>query len=247
MKALYFGDTNVGNVRSWNEDRFVLNEVWGGRSLLGVVIDGVGGDGNGHGRLAAERVAEYITKYFEDCEYNSKSMDVLQAAVINANNFICGFLLKGMKCVLSAVLIDLETGSVDVVHCGDSRVYTFKDGVLCKKTVDDSVVSCLEDSGRITEYEAMRHPQRNVITRCIGSELLQFGTDYIHTYTFQAEPSFSLLLCSDGLYDMVHSSQMTLILNTPLSVEERVGKLIDAALEAGGRDNVTVIIIDLVE
>lgn len=104
----------------------------------------------------------------------------------------------------------------------------------------------MEESGQITEQEAMAHTRRNVITRSIGKEMLYDGSEYIQTHTLQLEPC-TLLLCSDGLYDMVHSQITTQILCEQTPVEERVDKLIDAALEAGGKDNVTVIVIDLMK
>lgn len=95
----------------------------------------------------------------------------------------------------------------------------------------------------------MAHPCRNIITRSVGKEILQWGTEYIQiqTQTIKLKPNTTLLLCSDGLYDMVHSSQMKRIIQEPIPAEKRVEKLIDAALEAGGKDNVTVIIIDLMK
>lgn len=105
----------------------------------------------------------------------------------------------------------------------------------------------MEESGEFTELQAMRHPQCNIITRSVGKDILQWGTEYIQTHTITFEPDTTLLLCSDGLYDMVHSSQTVEILSEPISVDKRVEKLIDAALEAGGKDNVTVIIVDLMK
>ena len=151
-----------------------------------------------------------------------------------------------MSCVLTATLINLETGQMSVCHIGDTRLYVLKGGVLTKITSDHSLVGPKEESGQYTEEQAMRHPQRNIITRSVGKDILHWGTEYIQTHTLQLEPC-TLLLCSDGLYDMVHSQTTTQILSEKASVEERVNKLINAALEAGGKDNVTVIVIDLMK
>ena len=248
MKGNYYGDTNIGNVRPKNEDNFVLKEVWGGSHLLAVVVDGVGG--NGGGDVAAELAARCISEHFYESERTSNSLDVLQAAVLFANNSIYAQhynpWLSNMSCVLTATLINLETGKMDVCHVGDTRLYMLKDSVLTKITSDHSLVGPLEESGEYTEVQAMKHPQRNIITRSVGKDILHWGTEYIQTHTIQLE-SCSLLLCSDGLYDMVHSQITTQILSEQTPVEERVDKLIDAALDAGGKDNVTVIVIDLIK
>lgn len=248
MKTNYYGDTNTGNVRPKNEDNFVLKEIWGGSHLLAVVVDGVGG--NGGGDVAAELAARCISEHFYESERTSNSLDVLQAAVIFANNSIYAQhynpWLSNMSCVLTATLINLETGKMDVCHIGDTRLYMLKNSVLAKITSDHSLVGPLEESGEYTEVQAMKHPQRNIITRSVGKDILHWGTEYIQTHTIQLEPC-SLLLCSDGFYDMVQSQITTQILCEQTPVEERVDKLIDEALEAGGKDNVTVIVIDLMK
>jgi serine/threonine protein phosphatase PrpC len=152
-----------------------------------------------------------------------------------------------MSCVLTAALINLKTGKMDVCHVGDTRLYMLKDQILTKITSDHSFVGPMEESGQLTELEAMDHPRRNIITRSVGKDILQWGTEYIQTHTIMLEPDSTLLLCSDGLYDMVHSSRTVEILSEPISVDKRVDKLIDAALEAGGKDNVTVLVIDLIK
>lgn len=248
MKAIYYGDTNIGNIRPKNEDAFVLKEVWGGSHLLAVVVDGVGG--NGGGDIAANLACKCISEHLYESKQTTYSLDTLQAAVIFANNSIYAQhynpWLSQMSCVLTAALINLENGKMDVCHVGDTRMYMLKDDVMTKVTSDHSLIGPLEESGEYTEEQAMKHPQRNIITRSVGKDILHWGTEYIQTRTLHLEPC-TLLLCSDGLYDMVHSSQMKRILQEPIPAERRVEKLIDAALEAGGKDNVTVIVIDLMK
>lgn len=248
MKALYYGDTNIGNIRPKNEDAFVLKEIWGGTHLIAVCVDGVGG--NGGGDVAANLACKCITDYFNGLDISTNGLEDLMGAVRFANNTICSEhyvpYLSQMSCVLTAVLINLETGRLDVCHVGDTRLYMLKDCVLTKVTSDHSIVGPKEESGQITELEAMVHPSRNIITRSIGKEMLYDGSEFIQTHTLHLEPC-TLMLCSDGLYDMVHSSHMKGILQEPIPADERVEKLIDAALEAGGKDNVTVIVIDLMK
>lgn len=248
MKALYYGDTNIGNIRPKNEDAFVLKEVWGGTHLIAVCVDGVGG--NGGGDVAANLACKCITDYFNDLNIQTDCLESLMGAVRFANNTICSEhyipYLSQMSCVLTAALINLETGRMDVCHVGDTRMYILKDSILIKVTYDHSLVGQMEDSGQISEEAAMVHPRRNIITRSIGKEILYDGAEYIQTHTLQLEPC-TLLLCSDGLYDMVHSQITTQILSEKTPVDERVDKLIDAALDAGGKDNITVVVIDLMK
>ena len=248
MKAIYYGDTNIGNIRPKNEDAFVLKEVWGGTHLIAVSVDGVGG--NGGGDVAANLACKCITDYFNGLDISTNGLESLMGAVRFANNTICSEhyipYLSQMSCVLTAALINLENGKMDVCHVGDTRLYSLRKDVFTKITSDHSIVGPLEESGQITEGEAMVHPSRNIITRSIGKEMLYDGAEFIQRHTLHLEPC-TLLLCSDGLYDMVHSSQMKRILQEPIPADERVEKLIDAALETGGKDNVTVIVIDLMK
>lgn len=248
MKALYYGDTNIGYIRPKNEDAFVLKEVWGGTHLLAVVVDGVGG--NGGGDIAAYLACKCITEHFNELGVLTDSLDNIIGAVRYANNIIYSerrnSAFNQMSCVLTAALINLKTGKMDICHVGDTRLYALRKDVFTKITSDHSIVGSMEESGQISEDAAMRHPRRNIITRSIGKEMLYDDSGYIQTHTLHLEPC-TLMLCSDGLYDMVHSSQTKQILQESIPAETRVEKLIDAALEAGGKDNVTVIVIDLMK
>ena len=246
MKTDYCGGTDIGNVRAKNEDAFVLKEIWSGTHLLCVVVDGVGG--NGGGDVAANLACKCIADFFNDSSVVTDGLESLVNAVIFANNTICSqhFIpsLSQMCCVLTAALIDLETGKLCVAHVGDTRLYVLQNGELVQITKDHSYVGELEESGQISEAEAMVHSRRNIISRCIGQRMLYDGSEYIQTHTLHLGPC-TLMLCSDGLYDMVHSSQMVKILQEPLPPNELVDKLIAAALAAGGKDNVTSIVVDL--
>lgn len=216
MKVNYYGDTNIGNVRPKNEDAFVLKEVWRGTHLIAVCVDGVGG--NGFGDVAANLACKCITDYFNDLNIQTDCLESLMGAVRFANNTICSQhyipYLSQMSCVLTAAILNLENGQMGVCHVGDTRLYMLKDCVLTKVTFDHSIVGPKEESGQITEQEAMAHPRRNIITRSIGKEILYDDSGYIQTHILHLEPC-TLMLCSDGLYDMVHSSQMKRILQEP--------------------------------
>ncbi len=248
MKACYYGDTNVGLVRSGNEDAFVIQRVGQGPWLLAMVVDGVGGEAGG--AIAANIACRCIREHIESID-SDNSAEVLQAAVVYANNSIyeqhCYPIFRHMSCVLSVALLNTETGRMDICHIGDTRIYMLKGGSFDKLTVDHSMVGYMEEAGRLSELEAMAHPRRNQISRSVGSEPLYLGTDYIYSRVLMLEPPCTLLLCSDGLYDMVPSLSIVPILEESTSPEGRVRGLIEAALAAGGKDNVTAIVIDITE
>ena len=177
-------------------------------------------------------------------------MELLKQAVIYANNTIFAERknlpqYSSMSCVLTAVLIEVEEMRINMAHVGDTRLYQFANNQLVKLSHDHSLVGYREEIGELTEEEAMRHPQRNVIGRDVGSTFLENGnTDYVETATFPLLPHSTLLLCSDGLCDMVTSNQMIDILQQTISIEEKVNALITAANNAGGKDNITVILIE---
>ncbi|MBQ5878798.1 MAG: serine/threonine-protein phosphatase, partial [Alistipes sp.] len=145
----------------------------------------------------------------------------------------------------TALLLDMKEHTAELCHLGDTRLYHFHNQQLERLTRDHSVVAALEDTGRITEAEAMAHPRRNEVTRFVGRELLFWGSDYL-TYSDLTLTDGVLLLCSDGLYDMVPSGRIEEVLSrSDLSLEERCRQLLADALQAGGKDNVTILLLDL--
>ena len=150
-----------------------------------------------------------------------------------------------MSCVLTAVIIEVAEKRINMAHVGDTRLYQFANNKLIKLSHDHSLVGYREEIGELTEEAAMKHPQRNIIGRDIGSTYLEnSNTDYIETAIFPLLAHSTLLLCSDGLCDMIMSKQMIEILNQPLSITEKVNALIAAAKDAGGKDNVTVVLVE---
>ncbi len=246
MKYSCYALTDIGNVRSNNEDAFILREVWDGRCILAVVVDGVGG--NMGGDIAANLACRCIEEDIVNAVDKSNCAEILMASVVRANNVIISQQtnpwLSRMSCVLTAALIDLKSNEAYICHVGDTRLYVIERDELVKVTRDHSIVGPLEESGEITEEQAMRHPRRNVITRSVGKRQLLWDNEYVQTHTVRLE-SCSVLLCSDGLYDMVPSKKMAEIITDKIDLQERVEKLVGAANEAGGKDNITVILIDL--
>lgn len=247
MNLFYHAITDVGCCRENNEDAFLIKRIWNDSYLLVVVVDGVGGE-NG-GEYAADLACRCIDKVMSDVQPKGDVGDLLKSAVIYANNEIIAQQvipnLHHMSCVLSAVLVNIETGYMNVAHVGDTRVYFSTQDKLLRITHDDSVVGPKEESGQLSEEEAQKHPRRNVITRYLGETILHWDTNYIQTYKLDLEVHSSLLLCSDGLYDMILSSKIKEILDSNFSVEKKVDSLICEAKKAGGKDNITVIVVDI--
>lgn len=246
-KVAFFGQTDVGRVRANNEDNFVVCNIWDDDHVLAVVIDGVGGYEGGEvaAEIARDSIYEYLTNNPDgDC------LEQLKKAVIYANNSIYHqrkdiLELGSMSCVLTASLVELESMRVNIAHVGDTRLYQYSCGQMEKLSHDHSLIGYREEIGNLTEEEAMRHPQRNIISRDVGSAELSDDTSYVEVASYPLENKTQLLLCSDGLCDMITSVQMAEVLSKGMPVEEKVAGLIEAALDAGGRDNVTVIVVDI--
>jgi len=244
LQLLTAGQTDVGRSRKDNQDTFVCGPLWSDKDALLIVIDGVGGYAGGAeaAALAKESIVQYMAAPTGD------TLTMLREAVVYANNQIVRQRLQNpalarMCCVLTVAVADVEAGKLLYVHVGDTRLYRFRNGRLEKLTHDHSIVGVREDANQLTEREAMSHPRRNEILRDVGStphrlddpDFLEWGeTDFL--------PGDGVLLCSDGLTDMITQAQVTDVLTQPLLAEEHTAELIRQANEYGGHDNITVVL-----
>lgn len=246
----FFGNTDMGQIRSNNEDAFIAQYIWDEKHVLAVAIDGVGGYEGGEiaASLAQKSIVEYLESYS-----NGERLELLKQAVIFANNRIYSERknlpqYSSMSCVLTAILVETECRRINMAHIGDTRLYQYANGEIVKLSHDHSLVGYREEIGELTEEEAMKHPQRNVIGRDVGSQFLEnSGNDYIEVESFPLIPNSILLLCSDGLCDMITSEQMKIELEKDLPVKDKVENLITAANNAGGKDNVTVVLVESID
>jgi serine/threonine protein phosphatase PrpC len=239
------GNTHPGMRRTENEDTYTCRQLWTPDKALLVVVDGVGGYAGG--KRAAAIARESIDQYMKTPKGDTLTM--LREAVIFANNRIAEERAQDPKysemcCVLTAAVADAGAGAVYFVHVGDTRLYRYRKGALQKLTKDHSFVGLREDAGEITEREAMSHPQRNQILREVGSTIHRIDDDDFMQYG-QEEllPGDGLLLCSDGLTDMVTAKQIAEILATSAALNTKVTNIIGLANEAGGHDNITVVLL----
>lgn len=249
VKAVISGATDPGMVRHNNEDRFIATELWGGSHLLLAAIDGIGGYEGGE--VAAAIAADVITQTVgsgspADC------LNLLKTAVTAANNRIVeqkqtDAMRSRMGCVLSCAIIDIAQRRLYMVHIGDSRLYSYTTSQgLNKLSHDHSLVGYREEMGLISEEEAMRHPQRNIIDRSLGEEIHSpSDSNFLDSGIFPILETTTFLFCSDGLSDMLPSSVIESVLSSPIAPKQKVNRLIRMTNEAGGKDNVTAVIAEI--
>jgi len=244
-KISFHGESDLGQRRTNNEDAFIAQTIWDDENVLAVAIDGVGGyDG---GEIAAAIAKNTIVEYLESFP-NGERANLLKQAVIEANNNILKSRsesdeYKNMSCVLTAILVEANRGMIHMAHIGDTRLYQYHQGKITKLSHDHSLIGYREEVGELTEEEAMHHPQRNVIGRDVGSKYMEMNTDLVEMETFKLKSNSILLLCSDGLSDMITSTMMTEILSKDISLEDKTKELINKANSEGGNDNITVVLV----
>lgn len=230
--------SDIGNVRKINEDYLGYHED--SDKKIYVVADGMGGHNAGEiaSKIAVEKTIEYINSisYINDLEI------ILKEAVQFANKKIyeiskTNSSFKGMGTTITACLIKGYT--MIVANVGDSRCYVIKENQLCQVTKDHSLVQELVDSGSITREEALVHPNKNIITRSLGTS----PKVDVDIYVLDLREIYKVLLCTDGLSNSLTDSELFKIMvnNTNTSACQ---KLIEKSNQEGGRDNITVIIFE---
>jgi PPM family protein phosphatase len=235
------GASDPGRVRRNNEDAFHIDADRG----IFLVVDGIGGQAAGEhaAAIAVERVRARLERLTGTAEQR------VREAIAMANNEILRQSRsnpewQGMACVLTVALV--EDGSAVIGHVGDSRLYQIRGGQIRKITHDHSPVGEREDSGELTEGEAMRHPRRNEVFRDVGSEEhAPDDADFIEIQRIPFERDSALLLCSDGLSDLVPSATIRGAVERYAGDPAAAAKeLIAAANREGGKDNVTVVVVE---
>lgn len=232
--------SDAGRVRGENQDRAFADDESG----VFLVVDGLGG--HAAGEKAAETAVEVIREEMTRADGDPKVR--IRRAITAANNRICeeaaaNETLRGMACVLTLALISDD--KVFVGHVGDSRLYLIWNGSIRKLTSDHSPVGEREDAGELTEAEAMSHPRRHEVFRDVGSRpRLPDEEDFIETKEFLFKPDAAILLCSDGLSDLLTSAEMLQVMERYEGNPRQVaGELVDAANLLGGTDNITAIFV----
>lgn len=238
-----YGQTHIGLVRENNQDALEFGSL-NDSTQYAVVCDGMGGANGGNiaSKIAVEVIGSRIRDGFRDQPNLGSAEHLLTSAMVTANVGVYDRAqrepeLGGMGTTVVVVITCGHTAYIS--HVGDSRLYLYRGGALSQITRDHSVVQELIESGQITEVEARSHPRKNYITRAIGVVSEEYG-EYDELELLSGD---RLLLCTDGLTNAVPSDGIANLLD--LSIEDATQALIDAALDGGGMDNVTVALMDI--
>ncbi len=235
------GASDPGRVRHNNEDALYVDPDRG----IFCVVDGIGGQAAGE--KAAEIAIARLRARLE--RQTGTAAQRIREAITMANNEILRAAGEnpewaGMACVLTVAVLEENTAVVG--HVGDSRLYQMRRGKITKVTHDHSPVGEREDKGELTEAEAMRHPRRNEVFRDVGSEEHAPDVpDFVEIRRVPFDSDCAMLLCSDGLSDQVPSAEILKSVERHAGdPESAVRELIAAANQAGGKDNVTIVLVE---
>ena len=239
----FYFQSDQGKKRRNNQD---YTNVFTNQSnkVLALLADGMGG--HQAGDIASQLTVNEIGKSWEMTDITSSEAAVkwLIQKIQNENQRVYehgqqDMALSGMGTTLEAVSI-LEN-KLTLAHVGDSRIYVLREGRLLPLTEDHSLVNELVRSGEITPEMAAVHPRKNIITRSVGMP----GTIEVDVAIHNIRPNDRILMCSDGLTNMLSETEITTIISQNTSLQLASQSLIDAANQRGGTDNITVILIDL--
>lgn len=227
--------SDIGKVRDTNEDSFVC------KPPLFVVADGMGG--HVAGEVASRMAAETVCAQFAAAAGRTEPATLLRQAIAMANELIFRMAQEdnsraGMGTTLTAAFAD---GAVVYWgHVGDSRLYLLRGGELTQVSEDHSLVGELVKNGSITADEALTHPHRNILTRAVGTG----DKVIVDTGSLALEAGDKLLLCTDGLTNMVADADIAAVLSQEGDGAALLAKLVDKANAAGGLDNITAVLVN---
>ncbi len=234
-----FGKTDIGLVRSSNQDAFRVGKFDSG-TVWAVLCDGMGGASGGDiaSKMAVDLIAERILGNYNDNMKTSSVANLLESAINFASIKIFDIAredetLSGMGTTVVAAVI--RDGEAMISHAGDSRAYIIGEDIR-QITTDHSIVQEMLDRGEITEDEAKHHPIKNYITRALGVKD-RISVDFT---TEDFEEDDIIFLCSDGLSNMIESDSLKELIKC--ADDDTCKKLIDTANSNGGKDNITVVI-----
>jgi protein phosphatase len=240
-----FGASDVGRRRSGNEDAFRVQESHG----LLLVADGMGGHAAGEiaSELAASTAEDVLTAALRAGAGGDALDEILRATFYNVHDAISRCCTddpgtRGMGTTLTACVLDAE-GVCRVGHIGDSRLYLLRAGELRQVTTDHTWVQREIDAGKLSAADALTHPLSHIVTRVLSDDL----SPEPDVLRLDVQPEDRLLVCSDGLYNMVPDPLLARLLSPDAPLAEVVGTLLDAANAAGGMDNVTAVVAQLRE
>lgn len=240
------GKTDIGKKRRRNEDSiFVTNQPIANLPNLYIVADGMGGYNAGEvaSKLAIQAFCQYLEEHKTTKLENEEALfNLFKRGVAHANYVIYqksmeNEAFKGMGTTMT--LCTLSDECLYIAHVGDTRVYAADANDIVQVTVDHSYVQELFDNGYISEEDMLEHPKRHIITRAVGT----YEKVKVDTFKYPLHGVDEVILCSDGLTTMISDEAMKDVMHQKDNVEEMIDALIDCANEAGGLDNIAIIII----
>lgn len=236
--------SDIGCARQNNEDGAIIcypdnDSILKKKGLIIILADGMGGHNSG------EVASELALTVFTDSYYSARGniIESLKKAFIAANNIIyetaqTNDIYSGMGTTLTSIVILNE--KLYLAHIGDSRAYLFRNNNVQQLSKDHTVVQQLIDMGEISAEEALHHPQRNMLLCALGTQP-EIEPD-IYKLDTQLGSDDIILLCSDGLYDLVSNDEISAILSSDSNIEVMANHLVDLAKRNGGHDNITVLL-----
>lgn len=237
--------SDIGRVRHVNEDQSWVSQLNNGITLA-IVADGMGG--HQAGDVASQKAVDAFRSMLEqsaakaDLSVQEGKM-LIRQAITQANEAVFELASRNenyhnMGTTIVAALVKKDNAIIG--HVGDSRAYKITEGVIKQITFDHTLVNELVKSGQLSEEEAAHHPRRNVLTRAVGTD----SHVEIEVQAIEWSPQDVLLLCSDGLSNMVSDQQiLQTIMTEKLELDAKADHLIQLALHAGGDDNITVVLL----
>ena len=242
MTLEFFSATDTGRARNNNEDSVAVDEA----SALLVLADGMGGYNAGEvaSGMATSFIKSELGRWLSEASDNATDTDVRRAmdiCVDNANRAIFNAANSNPKYAgmgTTLVVGVFREARLLMGHVGDSRAYRYRASRLTQITHDHSLLQEQIDSGLITPEQAAFSANKNLVTRAVGVE----DTVLLETHLHDVLPGDTYLLCSDGLSDMLDDESIAQLLSSSESLSETAGSLIEAANEAGGKDNISVVL-----
>lgn len=232
MRARVAAATDIGHVRDQNEDRYLVTD------RVFAVADGMGGHLGGE--VAASLATEVLQRLSERGE-GSLAERLREANRVVFERSMLDRAVAGMGTTLTAA--EIQGDRARLAHVGDSRAYLFRAGELTRLTEDHTLVQRMVDAGELTPAQAERHPHRNILTRVIGVE----PDVRVDEKQVELQPGDRLLLCSDGLTTMLPDAAIARVLRDEPDPQTAVDRLVAEANAAGGIDNITIVLVDLIE
>ena len=229
-----FAFTHRGLTKAVNEDRYLIRQM-DDKSLLLAVADGLGGD------VGSDYAAEIVKASLVNLGSltTGREKDELIQMALELDRIICGRAesdpsLEGMATTLVCGV--LKNDHVHWLNVGDSRLYVFREDQLIQVTEDQTLAKFLVDEGELTPEQARDHYSYEILDQCVG-----YGECRPETANFKVQKGDILILSTDGLYKMVPKKEISAILSTPSPIREQARKLVNAALDFGGKDNITIV------